>query len=116
MTAEKPHRRQHQRHKVINTFVVNQGGFSRFKVFDLSAGGLSFGCSNKKIPENLVIDIMDDEGLHLLDLPIEKVWSAENKDLSTSDIYGTVIGAKFHDSMLPDQKLALSQLLGSLSH
>ena len=58
--------RSSPRHKLINTFVVNQQGVCR--VFDLSSGGVSFGYSSKKgIPERLVVDIIDDKGLHLLE-------------------------------------------------
>ena len=112
---EKPyHPRKHPRHKLLNTFVTNKLGICR--LFDLSSGGVSFGCSSSKdIPGRLVIDILDDDGLHLIDLPVERVWAAKNNDLNTATIYDTVVGAKFSDDLSPEQQVTLDQLLEVLS-
>ncbi len=110
MFSEFTDSRCHHRHKLENTFVVNPQGV--YRVFDLSSGGVSFGCSSERdIPERLVIDLVDDKGLHLIDLPIDKVRVAKNEDFNTTSIYATVVGAKFNDDLSSDQRLILNQLL-----
>jgi hypothetical protein len=102
--------RQHSRHKLNNTFVVNQSGVCR--VFDLSSGGFSFGCtSNREIPEILVVDIVDDKGLHLLDLSVKTIWAAKNEDLNTASIYEIIVGAAFKNDLSSEQQSALERLL-----
>jgi hypothetical protein len=102
--------RQHSRHKLNNTFVVNQNGVCR--VFDLSSGGFSFGCtSNREIPEILIVDIVDDKGLHLLDLSVKTIWAAKNEDLNTASIYEIIVGAAFKNDLSSEQQSALERLL-----
>lgn len=102
--------REHRRQNLSNTLVVDHQGTCR--VFNLSSSGVAFGCTGyRAIPERLIIDIVDDKGLHLLDLPINRVWAAKNQDISTAAIYETVVGAKFSDDLSPDQQSALNQLL-----
>lgn len=102
--------REHPRHKLVNTFIVSEQGV--YRVFDISKRGMSFGCIDRRdIPEELFIDIVDDQGFHLPDLPVAKVWSAKNKDLNTDRIYKTVVGAKFSDELTTEQQSTLNQLL-----
>lgn len=104
--------RKHERHKLENTFVVNQKGVCR--VFDLSAGGVSFGCtSEREIPESLTIDIIDDSGAQLFDMPVETVWAAPNKEMNTASIYEVIVGARFRDDLTPEQQFVLDQLFES---
>lgn len=106
--------RQHPRHKLANTFVVNQQGVCR--VFDLSPGGFSFGCTkDREIPEILTVDIVDNKGLHLLDLSVKTVWAAKNKDLKTSSIYEMIVGAQFNNDLSPEQQVALDRLVTILT-
>ncbi|WP_459947577.1 hypothetical protein [Desulfocastanea catecholica] len=99
----------------MNTFVVNRQGI--YCIFDIGSGGVSFGCSSERdISERLVIDIADDKGLHLLDLPINKVWVAKNTDFCSTSICDTVVGAKFDTNLMtPDQQSTLNQLMEFLS-
>ncbi len=82
-------------------------------MLDLSPGGVSFGCiKDRSIPEIWTLDIIDNTGVHLLDIPVETVWAGKNKNLKKSSIYETVVGAKFDCSKLsPEQKSALNHLL-----
>ena len=102
--------RKYPRLRLTDTFVVSQQGACR--VFDLSPGGVSFGCtSERRIPEILTVDIVDNMGLHLLDLPLKTIWAAKNKDLCTSSIYEVIVGAKFENDLSPEQQAALNQIL-----
>lgn len=102
--------RKHCRLNLNRTLVLDDQGTCR--VFNLSLSGVSFGCAGyRDIPERLIIDIVDDKGLHLLDLPIHRVWSAKNQDASTAAIYDTIVGARFTAELSPNQQFALNQLL-----
>ena len=102
--------RKHSRLNLNRTLVLDDQGTCR--VFNLSLSGVSFGCAGyRDIPDRLIIDIVDNKGLHLLDLPIHRVWSAKNQDFSTSAIYDTVVGAEFSADLSPNQHSALNQLL-----
>ncbi len=106
--------RKHSRYKLIKTLVVIQ--HEGVRVFDLSSGGVSFGCpSDKDIPERLVVDIVDDKGLHLLDFPVYIVWIAKNQDPDTVAAYDRIVGAKFNHDLSPDQLSTLNQLLPFLN-
>ncbi len=99
---------------MTDAFVVNQQGACR--VFDLSSGGVSFGCtSEREVPEILTVDIVDNAGLHLLDLPLKTIWAAKNMDRSTSSIYEVIVGAQFNNELSPEQQAALNQLLKLLN-
>lgn len=101
--------RKHKRHKLANTFVVNNEGVCR--VFDLSSGGISFGCTSERtIPDTWVLDIIDDTGVHLPNLPIRTVWTAKNQDMNTASIYEIVIGAEFSKDLSSEEKSAIDQL------
>lgn len=110
MTSKQLKNRQHHRHKLNNTFVINEKGVCR--VFDLSPGGFSFGCtSRREIPETLTVDIVDNQGLHLLDLSVKTIWAARNRDLNTSSIYEIIVGAKFNNDLSSEQQSALEGLV-----
>lgn len=110
MHSKQHKNRQHHRHKLSNTFVINEKGVCR--VFDLSSGGFSFGCtSGRKIPETLTVDIVDNRGLHLLDLSVKTIWAAKNKDMDTSSIYEIIVGAKFNNELSSEQQSALEGLV-----
>ena len=110
MTTKQLKNRQHHRHKLSNTFVINEKGVCR--VFDLSTGGFSFGCtSRREIPETLTVDIVDNQGLHLLDLSVKTIWAARNEDLNTSSIYEIIVGAKFNNDLSSEQQSALEGLV-----
>ena len=101
--------RKHPRHKLANTFLVNTLGVCR--IFDLSRGGVSFGCTSEvKIPENWTADIRDDNGAHLPDISMKTVWTAKNNDMNTASIYELVVGAAFNTDLTPAEASALDQL------
>ena len=101
--------RKHPRHKLANTFVVNKQGVCR--VFDLSRGGVSFGCNGEaKIPEIWTVDIRDDNGVHLPDISMKTVWTAKNNDMNTASIYEIVVGAEFNTDFSPEEQSTLDQL------
>jgi len=86
-------------------------------VFDLSPGGISFGCTREReIPETLTVDIVDDSGLHLIDLAVKTIWAAKNTDLCTASIYEIVVGAKFPNDLTADQRAVLERYLTTLPH
>ena len=101
--------RKHPRHKLANTFVVNKQGVCR--VFDLSRGGVSFGCNGEaKIPEIWTVDIRDDNGVHLPDISMKTVWTAKNNDMNTASIYEIVVVAEFNTDFSPEEQATLDQL------
>ena len=103
--------RKHKRHKLTNTFVVNKEGVCR--VFDLSQGGISFGCTSElSIPNTWDIDIIDDSGLHLSNLTMRTVWTAKNHDMNTASIYEIVVGAEFSNPLSPLERATLDRLFG----
>lgn len=113
MFADSVESRRYPRHKLTNAFIVNQKGVCR--IFDLSTGGISFGCTSKRvIPETITIDIVDNHGLHLYDLSIKSVWKAENKDMNTSSIYDVIIGAEFHNQLSSEQQMAIKGIIDSV--
>ena len=103
--------RKNRRHKLENTFIINQEGVCQ--VLDLSTEGLSFRCTeNRKFPETLTIDIVNNSGVHIWDLPIKIIWSEKINTHSFSSIHTVKIGAKFLDTLSPENLSALNQLLG----
>ena len=102
--------RQHPRLKPENTFVISQKRVCR--VFDLSAGGLSFGCTDEnEMPQESSVDIIDNYGLKLFDLPIETVWTSKN----TGSIYKTIMGFKFRSDLSHDHRSSIGELINKLS-
>ena len=98
MNTSSPTPRKHERYKLTNTFVVNKEGVCR--VFDLSRGGISFGCTSERtIPDKWKIDIIDDSGIHLTNLSMKTIWTAKNEDLNTASIYQVVVGAEFDNDL-----------------
>jgi len=101
--------RKHRRHKLTNTFVVDGHGVCR--VFDLSQGGVSFGCTSEvKIPDIWTVDIRDDTGVHLPDISMKTVWTAKNEDMNTASIYQIVVGAEFDKDLSSEEQSILDQL------
>lgn len=106
--------RQHPRLKPENTFVISQKRVCR--VFDISAGGLSFGCIDEnEIPQESKVDIIDNYGSKLFDLPIETVWTARNTDLNTESIYKIIMGIKFRSNLSHSHRSTISELMNKLS-
>lgn len=110
MTSEYRKSRKHPRHKVIDTFIVNQESICQ--IFNLSSEGIAFGCTvGSKIPNTLTVDIFNNAGLHLLNIPLKKVWLASNKELDTSSMYEVILGAKFCEKLSLEQQAALDQII-----
>ena len=106
--------RQHLRLKPENTFAISQKRVCR--VFDLSVGGLSFGCIDEnEIPQESTVDIIDNYGLKLFDLPVETVWTAKNTDMNTGSIYKTIMGVKFKSKLSDDQRSSIGKLISKLN-
>lgn len=102
--------RRFKRHKLQNTFVVGQEGICQ--VLDLSADGVSFGCTKlRKFSEISTVDIIDSSGFQIWDLPIETIWAEKNDAYPTSSIHALKMGARFHKDLTNEQISALSQLM-----
>ena len=102
--------RRFRRHKLENTFIINQEGVCQ--VFDLSVGGISFGCSKYlKFTGICNVDIVNNSGVHIWDLPIKKIWAEKNNTHSSSSIYTVRVGAQFNENLSPEQLYGLNQLL-----
>jgi hypothetical protein len=110
MASDYRESRKHRRRKVIDTFVVNRESICQ--IFNLSTEGIAFGCTaGSKIPNTLTVDIFNNAGLHLLNIPLKKVWLASNKGLDTSSMYEVILGAKFCEELSLEQQAALDQIL-----
>ena len=102
--------RQYQRCKLDDTFVVNQEGICQ--VLDLSPGGVSFGCtSERKFPETLTVDILNNSGTHIWDLPIKAIWAEKNNAETCSSLYVLRLGAKFHENLTSEHLSAITKIL-----
>jgi hypothetical protein len=110
MTPDYPESRRHPRHKIIDTFIVNQESICQ--IFNLSSEGIAFGCTiDSKIPNTLTVDIFNNAGLHILNIPLEKVWLATNEGQETPSMYEVILGAKFCERLSREQQTALDQIL-----
>ena len=81
-------------------------------IFDLSSGGFSFGCINEReLPGKWTVDIINDKGVHLWDLPVETVWTKKHNTSSKTSIHSVKVGARFLEDMSTVNKSALKELL-----
>ncbi len=104
--------RKHRRRNVNDTFVVNQENICQ--IFNLSSGGVAFGCTvASKIPQTLTVDIVDNAGVHLFDIPLKKVWIDTSKKMDTSSMYEVVLGAKFGRKLSHEEQGAIDKILDS---
>ncbi len=102
--------RRHHRHKLEDTFVINQGGICQ--VLDLSPTGISFGCTNeRKFPETLTVDVVNNTGMHIWDLPIKPIWVEKNNADSFSSLYVSRLGAKFDENLTSEHLSAITSML-----
>ncbi len=102
--------RKHRRHKILDTFIVNQESICQ--IFNLSSEGIAFGCTiDSKIPSTLTVDIFNNAGLHIFNIPLEKVWLATNEGQDTPSMYEIILGAKFCGKLSREQQAALDQIL-----
>jgi len=109
MDSSSLNHRKYKRLHPENTIVINQQCICR--VFDFSQGGLSFGCtSEREVPDIMAIDIIDNSGLKIYNLPVEIIWAGKNKDINTESIYKMIVGVKFNKKNSYDQQVKLDQL------
>ena len=102
--------RRYLRHKLEDTFVVNQEGICQ--VIDISPTGISFRCTNvRNFPETLTVDVVNNSGLHVWDLPIKAIWVEKNNADPISSIYALRLGAKFDEDLTPEHLLAITNIL-----
>jgi len=102
--------RKHRRFEPEDTFVINQQCVCR--VFDFSQGGLSFRCvSEREVPDTMAIDIIDNSGLKIYNLPVETIWSGRTKTINSESIFKMMVGVKFDDTISSDQQAKLNRLL-----
>ena len=102
--------RRYQRNKLDDTFVINQEGICQ--VLDLSQTGISFGCTNeRKFPETLTVDIVNNTGIHIWDLPIKAIWANKNNAKPSSSLYVLRLGAKFDENLSPIHLSAIKKIL-----
>jgi len=93
-----------------NTFVINQEGVCQ--VLDLSSEGVLIGClSERKFPEIWTVDLVNNTGVHIWDLPIRIIWAEKNDINPTSSIHAVKIGARFDENLTLEHLSALNQLL-----
>ena len=105
--------RKYRRHKLENTFIINQDCVCQ--VLNLSIGGISFGCTADQIfTGTWIVDIVNNSGVRIWDLPIKIIWTDKNNTHSSSSIHTVKMGAKFNANLSPEQLYALSQLLERL--
>ena len=110
MNLKNQESRRFKRHKLKNTFVVGQEGICQ--VLDLSADGVSFGCTKlPKFSAISTVDIIDNSGIQIWDLPIETIWAEKNDAYPSSSIHAVKMGARFHENITSEHLLALTQLL-----
>ncbi len=113
MSNKLPELRQDRRYNLPGTFVINANGVG--EILNVSHGGLSFGCvKDRELPESLTIDIVNSRGVHIWDIPVEKVWLKRCDSTYHYSIHTTIVGARFTSSLSPDQKAALDELISSL--
>lgn len=109
-----PESRKYRRHKLDDTFIINREGVCQ--VLDLSSEGVSFGCTKeRKFPETWTIDIVNNSGVHIWDLPIKTIWTEKNDAYPSSSIHAVKMGARFHETITSEHLSALTQLLEFLS-
>ena len=102
--------RKFHRHKLENTFVINQEGICQ--VLDISLGGVSFGCtSEQKIPESLNIDVVNNSGIHVWNLPIKVIWAEKITTELFSSLYVSRYGASFDDDLTSEHLSAITEIL-----
>ena len=102
--------RRFKRHRLENTFVVNQEGICQ--VLDLSPTGISFGCTNeRKFPETLTVDVINNSGIHIWDLPIKPIWVEKNNADSFSSIFVSRLGGKFDENLTIEHLSAIASIL-----
>lgn len=107
--------RKHTRHKISDTFVVNQEGVCQ--VFNLSSGGFSFGCvSERELPETWTVDIVNDKGVHIWDLPVKTVWAKKSDGPLKASIHSVKVGARFQDDLSSEHMSALNELIAFLGN
>ena len=102
--------RKYLRHKPKDTFVINKDGVCQ--VLDLSSKGVSFGCTKERtFPETWTVDIVNNTGIHIWDLPIKTVWAEKNNTYPSSSIHPVKMGAKFDEKLTSEHLSALTELL-----
>ena len=102
--------RRYQRHKLEDTFVINQEGICQ--VHDLSPTGISFGCTNeRKFQETLTVDVINNSGLRIWDLPIKPIWVEKNNADSFSSLFVSRLGAKFDENLTIEHLSAIASIL-----
>ena len=113
MNSKNQESRRFQRYELENTFVVNQESICQ--VLDLSAEGVSFGCTKlRKFSETLYVDIINNTEIQIWNLPIETIWAEKNDAYPASSIHAVKMGARFHKNLTDEQISALSQLMAFL--
>jgi hypothetical protein len=110
MTMLSKDSRKNLRHKLTDTFVVIREGVCQ--VINLSSGGFSFGCVNEReLPEKWTVDIVNNKGVHIWDLPVRTVWAEKNCQLEKSSIYAVKVGVKFENGLSLEHQSALNELV-----
>ena len=110
MTTDILDQRSCKRVQPENTFVLNQRCVCR--VLNLSQRGMLFGCSEElAVPDKMAIDIIDNSGLEILNLPIEIIWSSKNNDIYVDSLYKMIVGVKFNIKKNSNQQAKIDQLL-----
>jgi hypothetical protein len=102
-------RRKQERHQYTEAVTLCPEGLSQ--VIDICSGGISFKCCCERcLITKWKVDIVDSCGIHLQELPVEKVWESVEDKKNDDYIYKTAVGVKFKD-LSPEQASALYQLI-----
>ena len=102
-------RRKQKRHQVTDTVTICPEGIGQ--VIDISSGGISFKCHCERcLSTKWKTDIIDSNGIHLQEFPVEKVWESVEDKPKDAGIFKTAVGVKFK-SLSPEQASALYQFI-----
>lgn len=92
--TSRPDLRLHQRYEIDDVVVVTPQGVCQLG--DISEGGISFKCLYlQELPEAYTIDLLNTSGIHLQNLPVEKVWESPDKKQGSGTTFALRVGARF---------------------
>lgn len=109
MALNAQNRRRRQRHEFTNAAIITLKGISQ--LIDISSGGISFRCRKEQcFSKRWDVDIVDSSGIHLYELPVEKVWESVEEKKKYVSIFTTTVGVKFK-RLSPKQLSALYRFI-----
>lgn len=111
MNLNVQNRRKQLRHEFPDAVTICPKGISQ--VIDISSGGISLRCRCEQcLAKRWSVDIIDSNGIHLQEFPVEKVWESTGDQERYPSIFSTRVGVKFK-RLSPKQQSALFQFIYS---